>query len=177
MAKDSLDTKITEAVIYNDRNHQSTHRYEVNAERYKKMIGGAEEGFLLFDSSGGIIDVNESLCSMLGYSRQEMLSMTVFDCGMGLANSPEKLVKTINQIKQLGGIHNYDSQLKCKIGIVIDVIGSIQFLEIDSGLIFCFFQDVTEHKMLERRVEESERKYRELFNEAPIAIHFHRRPT
>jgi len=169
VAKDSLDTKITRPAIHNGKNHQSTHRYEVTAEWYKKMIEGAEEGFLLFDSSGGIIDVNESLCSMLGYSRREMLSMTVFDCGMGLDNSPEKLVKMVEQLKQLGGVHHSESQLRCKIGIVIDVIGSIQFLDIDSEHIFCFFHDITEHKMLERRVEESERKYRELFDEAPIA--------
>jgi len=169
VAKDSPDTKIIKPTIHNDGNRQSARRYEVTAEWYKKMIEGAEEGFMLFDSSGGIVDVNESLCSMLGYSRGELLSMTVFDCGMGLDNSTEKLVTMINRIKQLGGIHNYESKLKCKIGIVIDVIGSIQFLDIDSGLIFCFFQDVTEHKMLERRVEESERKYRELFDEAPIA--------
>ena len=110
MAEDSPDTKIIKPTIHNDGNRQSARRYEVTAEWYKKMIEGAEEGFMLFDSSGGIVDVNESLCSMLGYSRGELLSMTVFDCGMGLDNSTEKLVTMINRIKQLGGIH-YESKL------------------------------------------------------------------
>jgi PAS domain S-box-containing protein len=124
---------------------------------------------LLLETGGAIIDVNESLCNMLGYSREEMLSMTVLDYDTGLNNDPEKLSKMVNQLKQLGGVHHFESQLKCKIGIMIDVIGSMQYLDIESGLVFCFSHDVTEHKMLERKLEESEKKYRELFDDAPIA--------
>ncbi|MDD4923978.1 MAG: PAS domain S-box protein [Dehalococcoidales bacterium] len=169
MSKDSRAKEITQSPIHSAQKHKSANKYEISSEWYRTMVKGSEEGFLLFESNGAIIDVNESLCSMLGYSREEMLSTTVLDYDFGLNNNCEKLSKMVDQLKQLGGIHHFESQLKCKIGIIIDVIGSIQYLDIESGLIFCFFHDVTEHKMLERKLEESERKYRELFDDAPIA--------
>ncbi len=169
MVKDSRDREKSQLPTPRTPKSQSAHQYKITPEWYKTMIQGAEEGFLLFESNGLTIDVNESLCSMLGYSRKEMLSMTVFDFGFGLSNDAEQLSKMVDQLKQLGGVYHFESQLNCKIGIQIDVICSIQYLDIESGFIFCFFHDNTEHKMLDRKLKESEHKFRELFDEAPIA--------
>ncbi len=169
MVKDCRDREKSQSPRPRTPKSQSAHQYKITPEWYKTVIQGSEDGFLLGRLDGEVIDVNESLCSLLGYSREEMLSMTALDYDLSLNKSPEKMSQLLNQLKQLGGIHHFETQLKCKIGIIVDVIGSIQYLDIESGLFFCFYHDITEHKMLERKQKESEKKYRELFDDAPIA--------
>jgi len=48
-------------------------------EKYRNLIVTTSEGFWLIDSGQKTIDVNQSLCNMLGYSRSEMIDKTPFD--------------------------------------------------------------------------------------------------
>ncbi len=48
-------------------------------EKYSKLIGTTSEGFWLIDTQAVTTDVNESLCNMLGYTREEILGNTPFD--------------------------------------------------------------------------------------------------
>jgi PAS domain S-box-containing protein len=143
--------------------------YEITPDWYQAVIQSSEEGFLLGALNGRILDVNETLCNMLGYTREELLSMTVMEFDNIMKKSPEGFLSGLQNLKNLGGINNLETQLVCKIGLAIDVMVSMQFMDIERGLFFCFFNDVTEKKMLARKLEESEGKYRDLFEDAPIA--------
>ena len=59
--KDVTRQKATEAAL-----HQ-------NEARYKTILETSSEGFWLIDHSHLTVDVNSSLCTMLGYTKQEML--------------------------------------------------------------------------------------------------------
>ena len=148
---------------------EPVHDYEITPDWYKAVIQSSEEGFLLGELDGRILDVNDTLCNMLGYTREELLSMTALDFDEKLKKAPDGFLSGLQNIKNLGGINNLETQIKCKIGLIIDVMVSIQYVDIEQGLFFCFFHDVTEKKMLARKLEESEGKYRDLFEDAPIA--------
>ncbi|MCD4672850.1 MAG: PAS domain S-box protein, partial [Anaerolineaceae bacterium] len=45
-------------------------------EKYRKLIETTSEGVWLIDSEKKTVDVNQSLCNMLGYSRNEMIGKT-----------------------------------------------------------------------------------------------------
>lgn len=47
--------------------------------RFKAFVDNAGDAFFVHDADGNILDVNERACEGLGYSRQELLSMTVAD--------------------------------------------------------------------------------------------------
>ncbi|MFP4522435.1 MAG: PAS domain S-box protein [Fibrobacterota bacterium] len=44
-------------------------------ERYRKIFDSAAEGFLIFDLKGNVVEANNSVCRMYGYSREEMLGL------------------------------------------------------------------------------------------------------
>lgn len=44
-------------------------------KRYRVLFNGIEDGLLVHDLEGHILDCNESLCRQLSYSREELLSM------------------------------------------------------------------------------------------------------
>ena len=48
-------------------------------EKYRKLIKTTSEGFWLIDSKKKTIDVNNSLCNMIGYSRNEIIGKSPFD--------------------------------------------------------------------------------------------------
>jgi len=51
-----------------------------NSERrYRALLNQAADAFFLHDLGGRIIDVNQRACDSLGYSRDELLTMTVAD--------------------------------------------------------------------------------------------------
>lgn len=49
-------------------------------ERYRAVVEQASEGILLFEiDAGRIVDANQSTLTLLGYTREELLDLTIFD--------------------------------------------------------------------------------------------------
>ncbi len=131
---------------------------EIDSTWYKAVIQSSPEGFLLIKHPGGdIIDVNDALCNMLGYSRDELLSMKIKDIEVGFDESSETIRKRILDIEKAGKAFFETCHIR-KDGKFIDVAVSLRCL--DEGLSFCFNRDITEQKEIYRRLKESEEKYR-----------------
>jgi PAS domain S-box-containing protein len=47
--------------------------------RFRTIVEQAGDGFELYDEQGRFIDVNKAACEQLGYSREELLQLTVYD--------------------------------------------------------------------------------------------------
>ena len=48
-------------------------------EKYRRIVETAGEGFILMDENLVIVDVNDTFCRMIGFSRDEILGKTPFD--------------------------------------------------------------------------------------------------
>jgi hypothetical protein len=48
-----------------------------NAERHKKIIQSAIDGFVMVEKDGRITDVNQAYCEMTGYTKKELLNMSM----------------------------------------------------------------------------------------------------
>ncbi|MCJ7723190.1 MAG: PAS domain S-box protein, partial [Anaerolineales bacterium] len=51
----------------------------LKAEQYATMIATTTDGYWLVDSQGKVLDVNETYCRMSGYTRSELLSLSITD--------------------------------------------------------------------------------------------------
>lgn len=49
------------------------------ANTHKKIIDAAMDGFVVVDAAGRILEVNDTFCRISGYSRQELLAMSLHD--------------------------------------------------------------------------------------------------
>ena len=47
--------------------------------RNKLLLETTLDGYILTESDGQIIDVNPAYCAMVGYSKEELLQMAIFD--------------------------------------------------------------------------------------------------
>lgn len=140
-------------------------KYSVSEKTHKIIIETALDGWWMVDETGKILEVNQSLSLMTGFSNEELLQMYVSDVE-NIENS-EEVRNHIQQTREKG-YDRFESQLRCKNGNIIDVEVSLQ-CESGSGLIFAFFRDITEKKNNEKMLLNNERKFRNFFENSIVA--------
>ncbi len=134
-------------------------RIESEAE-YKSIIQTSIDAFWIVDSAGRFLELNGAFCDLLGYSREELLSMNIKDIEMN--ESPEEIVKHMTKIK-LQGHDRFETRLQLKDGLPVDIEVSANYISEDGGgRIFVFAHNVTRRKRNEEAIRHSEAQYREL---------------
>jgi len=127
-------------------------------QKYRRIVETAAEGFVLMDQEFKIIDVNKAYCSMMGYSREEMLGITPFD----LATDEAKEYMLANRDSLLAQEYRkIESTVVAKDGHHIPILIHGNTLRDDHGNVIgnmSFITDMTEHKkalMLAGEVQKS----------------------
>jgi PAS domain S-box-containing protein/putative nucleotidyltransferase with HDIG domain len=116
---------------------------------YRRLFETAYDGILILDfESGRIQDVNPYLIEMLGYSKEELIGMELWEIGAMV----DKLasVKAFETLKQEGYIKYSDLPLRTKSGKII----SVEFVSNAYGVngervIQCNIRDITDRKNAE----------------------------
>lgn len=108
------------------------------------------------------IYVNDIACRRLGYSREELLSMTVHDVDPDFPIEvwPEHW-RDVKQRKSF----IIESRHRTKDGVVLPVEITINYLEFEGQEYNCAFaRDITERMQAEQDLRESENRFQEMFN-------------
>jgi len=106
--------------------HQNKTLHELNESkfRFSQAFTSAPQGIVLIDHNGHLIDFNNSLCSTLGYKRQELETQNFFT--LAAPGQRERLENIIEGIyPKPGANHQYESALIHKSGQTINVIISL----------------------------------------------------
>jgi PAS domain S-box-containing protein len=126
---------------------ETREQIEDSEERADTILREMHEGFwMMNEQSGQILDANEAMCRMLGYTHDELLNMSVADVEAN--DLPEMIAHRIQDIMQTGSAH-FESRFRRKDGTIIDVEVSITHLP-KLELFFGFHRDITERKRAER---------------------------
>jgi PAS domain S-box-containing protein len=116
-------------------------------EEFGTILRTAMDGFWIVDNEGRFLDVNEAYCSLSGYSRDELLTMTVHD--VEAAEKPEDTARHIEKIKA-SGYDRFETRHKMRGGRIIDMEISVNYLQDGSGRMFVFLRDITARKNAEK---------------------------
>jgi PAS domain S-box-containing protein len=135
------------------------------------LIAAMKDGFSVLDVRGVHVDVNAALCQMTGFAREELI-------GSGPPHPywPPEAIAEIEQAFQgtlQGQFANFELTFRRKNGERFPVIVSPSCLKDGRGNIrYCFatVKDITELEKAWKALQESEAKYRTLFEEALDAI-------
>lgn len=137
-------------------------------ERYRLFFERVQEGAFVSTPEGKLLDCNQALVRMLGYSgREELLAV---DITRDLYLSPQQRAEGLRHMEDQGYIRNFEVTLRRKDGTPVHVLES-SFAIRDSADAVVYYQgfllDVTEKKRAE---EDMRRRNRELFALNSIAV-------
>jgi diguanylate cyclase (GGDEF)-like protein/PAS domain S-box-containing protein len=96
-----------------------------------------------------ILDVNETQCRALGYSREELLSMKIMDIDSALNAD---LLKVIEEQIRNTGAARFESMHRRKDGSTFPVEVSAKLIEIDKPYALNIVRDITERKQAEEQI-------------------------
>ena len=92
-------------------------------EKYRRYIDNAPDGVFVSDETGKYLEVNKAICRITGYSKEELLKMSIFDIlpkesfKNGLANFRE-VVKTGTSQADFMYRHKYGTKRWCTVEVV-----------------------------------------------------------
>jgi PAS domain S-box-containing protein len=105
------------------------------------------DGFWVVDNQKRITQVNDAYCVMSGYSREELLSMTIKD--LDAIEIPEETAARIKRIIE-NGSEIFQTCHRRKNGTLLPLEISITYLAENGGQLICFCRDITIRKQAEK---------------------------
>jgi PAS domain S-box-containing protein len=144
-------------------------------EKYRTILENIEDGYYKVDIAGNLTFFNDALCKILGYPKDELMGMNnrqYMD-----DETAKKVYRTFNIVYQTGEpAKTFDWELIRKDGTKRFIEVSVSLDRNRAGEPIGFqglCRDITERKLAEEALQESESRYRTLFENAGDAIFIH----
>ncbi len=139
-------------------------------ERFARLFERAPLGYQSLDENGNLIEINEAWAKTLGYSKKEVIGKWFGDFLQ--ADYVEHFRERFPQFKQAGKVHS-EFKMTHRDGMPRDITFDGQIGYKNDGSFektHCILQDVTEQRLMEKKLRESEEKMRSIFRVAPTGI-------
>jgi PAS domain S-box-containing protein len=132
--------------------------------RFKQLADSTYEG-IVFHENGTILDINQQMCTMIGYSVDELLGRNVLE--LMVIEKRKEAIQSIRSGLQMA----YDTILRKKNGDLLEVeILSRPFMYRGRKVKVAAIRDLTYRKRFEKTIEESEIKFKQLAENTSDAI-------
>ncbi len=167
----------TQAVMLHDMTERKRHERELRKEKRQteQYLNDAGVMFVAIDRTGKVVRVNRRTCEVLGRQTNEIEGKDWF--GVALPEEIHEEVKGIFNHLISGSLDSYEyveAPVITKTGEKRMVSWHNTLLEDKNGEVFAvagFGADITDRKEMERKVLESEKRYRVLFERSNDAIY------
>ncbi len=150
--------------------HENVRITENLLRRNQSLMLNSMEGIHVMDTGGNVLDVNDTFCKMLGYTREEALRLNVRDWDGKF--SAEELRAQFPQLIGHNGM--IETVHRRKDGSLLNVEICINGVEIDGkGYLYAASRDITERKRAEHVLADSERKFHALYDSMTEGVALH----
>ncbi len=139
----------------------ATTALQESEKRFRMLVEQAGDAFFIHDYTGRILDVNLTACEMLGYSRDELLRMTISDVDVEVAEKGHRgrYWDSLQAEKHITfeGVHRRKNKSMFPVEIRLGRVD----LE-DKPLLLSLTRDVTERKKAENKLKKAFKEINEL---------------
>ncbi|MGD0793188.1 MAG: diguanylate cyclase [Terriglobales bacterium] len=148
-------TEYLQAVV---RDISERKRAEEKLKLFRMLVDQSNDAIQVVDlETLRLLDVNERACSSLGYTREELLSMSVHDIDPTV-NEPVR-AKVDNALRKSGFVIIQGLQRR-KDGSTFPAEISMKYVQLDRNYVVCAIRDVTERKQAESALQEAHAELR-----------------
>ena len=116
--------------------------------RHQLFLRRASDGVCILDADARVVEVSDSLCAMLGYARDELLSMapTLWDARLEAAEIAKVVARAF-----AGELHRFETLHRRKDGSTFEVEVTVDAFVADGRQhLYCSTRDITELRRLQR---------------------------
>ncbi len=137
--------------------------------RYRRLFEAAQDGIMVLDAETGVIlDINPCLTSLLGTSKEQLIGRSIWEI-----NPLRDIAATKTDFLALQQRRNSHLPLERFGRRKIDVeFSSFSYFVDGSRVVHCNFRDVSARKLAEKRQQETQSKFSDLFNMMPDGVQF-----
>lgn len=137
-----------------DRN--ITERKNAEERFYKAFHASPEPITIATVSEGRYVDVNESFLRLTGYQRDEVIGRTSLE--VRFWDRPEDRAKLVDILNKEGRVRNLEITFLTKSGEQHTGLDSAEVIDVaGQKCIIAFFKDITEQKLLEKRLRQAQK--------------------
>ena len=140
------------------------------SEKNIALLRNASDGIHILDYDGNVLEASDSFCSMLGYSREEVIGMNVSLWDAGFTDAAAKLTIVRQQFKNPNR-SQFETRHRRKDGTIFDVEVSGMVLELDGKpALFNSSRDVTDRKRMEAHMLKERNFISAVVNSAGVLV-------
>jgi PAS domain S-box-containing protein len=123
--------------------------------QFRTLVEQATDGIFIAGMDGRYQDVNPAGCAMLGYSRDELLGLSMSDI-----LAPEETARLGGEVERLLGGSTVRSEWRFRRKDGSCFFGEVSGRRLPDSRLLGFLRDISERKHVEERLRESEARYR-----------------
>lgn len=132
---------------------------KIQSHRNQLILETTMDSYILADSNGKIIEVNQAYCDLIGYSYLELLNMNIRN--LEVKTPPEEVERRIQEMVSKGK-DRFETKHQHKKGQILDFETSISILHIaEDALVAAFMRDVTKRNQIEKEIKQNDHLLRE----------------
>ena len=173
VSRDITARKRTEEVLR--ETHEQLLKTTVEQERmlheltlFRTLLDQSNDAIKVIDPETlRFLDVNEKSYGELGYSREELLSMTVRDID---PNTAESVLERVRQQLRESGFALMETVHRRKDGTTFPVEVNMRRVRLDREYDVSISRDITERRRVEEELRESEVRFRAVYERSPVGI-------
>ena len=133
--------------------------------RYQAYVEHSPAAVLAADERGQLVDVNPAACRLLGYTRRELLELSI--CGIHLALDCDGLSEDLHRLKK-GGMRRQESAMRRADGTFVHVDLSVVALGDAGYLASCV--DISESRRIRSELQQSQEILRAVLDSIPARV-------
>jgi formate hydrogenlyase transcriptional activator len=147
--------------------HRKLEELKRSEARFRTLVEHASDAFFVINSEGRVLDVNQRACDSLGYSRRELLGMSVAEFA---DRTPDQVSEVLGRLAPEEALSIEGHHVR-KDGLSFPVEVRIGLLDEGGRKVWiALAHDITERKEAEAALRASEERFAAIFRSAMDAI-------
>jgi two-component system, sporulation sensor kinase E len=139
---------------------------KASEEKYQSLFEQASDAIYVCNANGYFTDVNNSMCQLTGYTRDELLKMTVNDLlNEELVRANPLLCTTLEPGDSIKGERKFIH----KTGDIIDI--EVNGKNFTDDRVLVILRDITDRKEMEAELKKAELRFRTLADKSMVGIY------